>query len=443
MQAAVVATILFAVLASGSLQSWIPTARWLRWAALFALVALAAAWAWQNRARGVQTRPLVAAGVFLALALTSAAWSVMPKHSLGRGVALALVFAAAAALGVTAAARRDAAQRVLDGVVAAAALVVLGGVLVLLFRHDRALQPATTLLPSRYQGLGGGPNTATMLLAVAFPAAVQLAAGRGSRSRRVFGLTVAAGALGSIAASGSRGALVGAFVGGLAWAVLRERSRRRALVAAVALALVFAAALGVSRIPQPAPAGTTSDVVLADPNPPPVTAVPPYVDANLLLRLQDDVGHPPPGVASTDDKGRTLTGSSGRMAAWKGALRQAADRPLAGFGFGTEPDVFVDRYVEFNSSVPENSYVGLLLQLGALGLAAFATLCAVLLVPAFRAARRLDDAARGLTAAAAGALVGGLGLAFFQSYVYAAGNNATAALWICAFLLPATVYGDR
>jgi O-antigen ligase len=148
-------------------------------------------------------------------------------------------------------------------------------------------------------------------------------------------------------------------------------------------------------------------------------------------------------VGSTDDKGRPLTGSSGRTQAWRGALRQAADRPVAGYGFGTEPDVFVDRYVGFNSGVPENSYVGLALQLGALGLAAFAALCALLLVPALRALRGLDATRRGLTAAAAGGLVGGLGLAFFQSYVYAAGNNATAALWICAFLLPATAHGAR
>ncbi|MDQ4018789.1 MAG: hypothetical protein M3188_03010, partial [Actinomycetota bacterium] len=48
-QAAIAATILFAVLASGSIESWIPAARRLRWLALAALVALALVWAWQRR----------------------------------------------------------------------------------------------------------------------------------------------------------------------------------------------------------------------------------------------------------------------------------------------------------------------------------------------------------------------------------------------------------
>ena len=65
---------------------------------------------------------------------------------------------------------------------------------------------------------------------------------------------------------------------------------------------------------------------------------------------------------------RTLTGSSGRTEAWRGALGLAADRPLVGYGFGTEDRTFVDRYVFFNSNVPENSYIGILLQLGLVGL---------------------------------------------------------------------------
>ena len=130
--------------------------------------------------------------------------------------------------------------------------------------------------------------------------------------------------------------------------------------------------------------------------------------------------------------------ASGRVEAWKGVLDQARDRPLAGYGFGTEERVFVDRYVGFNSGVPENSYVGLVLQLGALGLAAFVAL-AVVLLARLRNVRLLDSSQRHLAAGLAGAFTAGLVLAFFQSYVYAAGNNATAVLWICAFLLAAVL----
>jgi O-antigen ligase len=154
------------------------------------------------------------------------------------------------------------------------------------------------------------------------------------------------------------------------------------------------------------------------------------------VRLQDEIGAPPPGVADTKRRVRTLFGTSGRLEAWEGALGQVAERPLLGYGFGSEDTVFVDRYVHFNSSRPENSYVGLLMQLGAVGLGAFVVLAALLLAPAIRASR-LSDRELHVAAACAGGLVAGLVLGFFQSFIYSVGNNATAAVWICGFLLAA------
>jgi hypothetical protein len=78
--------------------------------------------------------------------------------------------------------------------------------------------------------------------------------------------------------------------------------------------------------------------------------------------------------------------------------------------------------------------VGLFLQLGVLGILAFAALAASMLVGAGRGLRALDGARRGLAVACAGAFAGGLALALFQSYVYAAGNNAAVALWLSGFL---------
>ena len=434
-QPAIAATIVFFVLASGSIQSWIPAARRLRWAALLVLVVLALVWAWQHRGSRVAVAAFIGAGIFVALSAVSIGWSADPRETLGRAAAFGVVLLAAAALAWAANGRPAAAERVLDAVVAGAALVAAGGLLVLLFRYDRAVQAATPSLPARYQGLGGGPNTATMLLAVALPAAAHVALDGASTLRRALGWVVSLGLLASIVASGSRGALVGGFAGLAVFAALRETTVRRAAAGVAAVVVLFVACVGLAAIPDPAPPGTQVAGVPADPAPAAVSAVPPYVDANNLLRLQDDVGHPPPGVGAVDP-GRTLTGSSGRREAWAGALRQAADRPLLGYGFGTEESVFVDRYVGFNSGVPENSYVGLALELGAVGLVVFLGLAALLLVPALRE-RSSDPRVRGLTAACAGALVAGLVLGAFQSYLYAAGNNATAALWICAFLLVA------
>jgi hypothetical protein len=52
-----------------------------------------------------------------------------------------------------------------------------------------------------------------------------------------------------------------------------------------------------------------------------------------------------------------------------------------------------------------------------------------------RIRREREHCCDDLAAACAGVLVAGLTLGLFQSYLYAAGNNATAALWIGALLL--------
>jgi hypothetical protein len=154
-------------------------------------------------------------------------------------------------------------------------------------------------------------------------------------------------------------------------------------------------------------------------------------------RLQDDVGRPPFGVAETRKKPRTLFGTSGRAEAWQGALGLGRQRLLLGYGFGTEDHVFVDRYADFNSNTVENSYIGLFLQLGVVGLLLFVAFFVVLAVSAARSLSRGDVAERSIAASCAAVVAAGLALAVFQSYVLAVGNNATATFWICTFLLAA------
>jgi O-antigen ligase len=435
-QGAIVATIVFTVLASGSLLSWISVAQKLRWLALLALVALALLWAVRMRAELLPPTVLGVAAVFLGLVLVSVVWSVDRGATIGRGLGLTLVFVVAVALACVARGRPDVQLGLLYALVAAAGVVCVGGLLVLLFRYDRAIAAATPVLPARYQGLGGGPNTATMLLAVVFPPAAYVALSDRSRFLRLGAFAVALGSLASIVASGSRGALVAAFVGSLVLALVAAGSRRDAVRGAAVVVAVFAVSAALSQVPDPGGPGTPAPDIAADPYPPKAGAVPPYVWVDNVLRLQDDVGRPAAGT-TTEDEGREPLGSSGRREAWAGALDQASERPVAGYGFGTESAVFVDRYVGFNSSVPENSYLGLLLQLGALGLAALLVLAGVLVVPAVRAARRLDARGRGVAAACAGAVAAGLTLAVVQSFIYAPGNVATLAFWICAFLLAA------
>ena len=429
-QLALAATIVSTVVAAGSILGWMEPARKVRWAALFVLVGLALVYARRYGDRSFSRASYLAAGSFAVVALVSAAWSSEPRLTAGRAIAFSLVLLAAAAFS-HGAAGRDRPDALLEGVLLGAVAVAVAGLLVLAFRYDRAVQAATTVSPARYQGLGGGPNLAAMVLAVATPLAFHVSVAARSRVGRVGGLVALALLLGSVAFSGSRGALAAAAAGLVLYAVAAARTRRRHLLL-VAAALLIAVTLGVSRLPSPA-ATNPPDPTGQDPAPAQVTPAPGYLDANLEgLRLQDDIGHPGAGVPDPNRRERNLFGTSGRSEAWRGALALAADRPLVGYGFGTEDRTFVDRYVFFNSNVPENSYLGLLLQLGVAGLALLAALVVALLRPALHAVRGGGRGAA-VAAAASGAFAAALVVAVFQSYLYAAGSSATAAAWTCAF----------
>ncbi|MEP7335854.1 MAG: O-antigen ligase family protein, partial [Actinomycetota bacterium] len=369
----------------------------------------------------------------------SVLWSPRPLLSGAHAGLFALALATCGALAWAAWGRPDTVSLVVDGVLLGLALVAVGGLILLAVEYDRAVMPATTEFAARYQGLGGGPNTATMVMALGVPLAAQrlLRGGRWSR--------VAAGALlllllGSIVASGSRGALLAAFGGLAVFAVLTARAPRRKALALGGVAVALLVAIVVTRAPDPLPPGTPSTFV-----PPfaghsgesPFEAKGDFVDANFVLRLEDDVGHPGLGVADTRRRTRTLLNSSGRAQAWAGTLGLVAERPIAGYGFGLEDKAFVDRYINFHSAVPENSYLGLSLQLGAAGILALATVLVLLLVAGASAFRSLDDLARLLLAACAGAVVGGLVLGGFQSFLYAVGSNAALTFWLAAFMVAA------
>ncbi len=436
-QLAIVATVVTAVLAAGALLSWLEPARKLRWAALLVLFALSLVAARRARARAHPASTYAAAAGLCALALLSATWSSRPLSTAAHALSFILLLAACVALAQAVRGRPEAIRAVLDGVLAATAVVALGGLLVLLFRHDRALAPATTSLPVRYQGLGGGPDTATMVMAVGVPLAARALA---DTWRRIAGLLPAALLLlllGSIVASGSRGALLAAFGGLLAYVLIGFRGARQRTLLAAGVAAVFVLSALLTRLPKPLDTPPAAARPGASAAPAWLKPRPGYVDANVVLRLNDDIGHPLPGVADTTPSPRTLFGTSGRAEAWQGALELGAKRPLLGYGLGREDDVFVDRYVDFNSNQPENSYIGLFLQLGGVGVAVFMLLVGSLAVRALRAPARLLEPERRLVAACAGAFAAGLVLAFFQSYIYAVGSNAAAAVWICAFMLAA------
>jgi O-Antigen ligase len=436
-QLLIVGSIVTALLAAGSLLDVLDEARKARWLFLLLLAGAAAAYA-LPRVREVRLGwPYRLAAALTALALLSAAWSSRPGLTFARGVSLGLILGAAAAVAIGATGRLDSMRRVVDAIVAAGAVVAVGGLLVLAFDHDRAVQPASAQEAARFQGLGGGPNVAPMLFAVTLPLAVSIAVEARTPLRRWIAVAVALLLLGSIVASGSRGALFAAAAGLAAFAVLSTSRVRVRALALAAVAVVAAVGAVAMRLPDPdpsAPARAGTSLAPQDTFPPKQG----YLDANAVWRLQEDIGRPPWGQVASDTS-RSFLGGSGRTQAWAGALRLTAERPVVGYGFGLESDVFVDRYLKHGSNQPENSYVGLSLQLGVVGVAVFLALVGSLLLAAWHASRHAR--VRLVSAAAAGAFVAGLALALTQSFVYAAGNNATLAVWLAAFLLPAAADG--
>jgi O-antigen ligase len=228
---------------------------------------------------------------------------------------------------------------------------------------------------------------------------------------------------GSIVASGSRGALVAGFVALFVLAMLAPLGVRARLALVVGIAALASFSILATQLPQ-----ATGKFVAAPSGSAAASAAPAkgYVNAEQKLPLSFDIGTTLQGGAP--GYGHGLFGSSGRSVAWRGALDAADARPAVGYGFGTEARVFVDRYALFEGGSAENSYIGLDLQLGAVGLALFLALVATAVVATLRA-RALPTAGVCLAVVAAG-----LTVAAVQSYVYSVGDIGTATFWVSAFL---------
>jgi len=409
-------------LAASNERPWnIPIGRHVRWLALAEFAVLAVAYAVVVRPRVRREAVAVLVAGFLALAFLSAAWSADGTLTLGRSATLAAVLVSGAALALAARERPEVVESVVLGLIAGVVVLALLGLFELWHDYDRAVVPATTQSPARYTGIGGNPNAMAMLIALVVPAVVWGVVTAPSRAKRILAIAVTALLYGSLVASGSRGALLGALVGTIVFALAAALPRQRRLVLVGASVAAFVVGVVALEIPNPA---KTNPTLPFDIQPPPTPPLSPR-DAQPKLPLESEVGFPRPGEPQFE---RTLFTSSGRLDAWRGALRQALDRPLLGYGFGTEERVFVDRYYLHYSSVPENSYLGTLLQLGLAGLIALLALLAFV-------AAQARFAKAPLAAACAGAVACGLLLAFSQSYLTSAGSPATAPFWLFALLL--------
>lgn len=391
-----------------------------RWPLLLVLCFLALRWAAPRfpppRALGPAT---LFAAALTGLAFVSTAYSVRPIVSFGRAGTLLVLFLTVGALAIGAAGRAHQVRRLLEGVLVGTIVVAVVGLILVPVDRADTIQPASPQYPARYRGLGENPNTSALLLGVMLPLVLWRLSSAETRRRRILLALTVVLFLVSIAASGSRGGLVEALAGVLVLALVAPAAPRlRLTVAAVALAAA-ALTLAVMRIPSPEGTGVAT---------PPVATR----NAERVLPLDGEIGRGPPDRRAPPIR-RSLLTSSGRIDAWRGAVRQAGERPILGHGFGTEARVFVDRFYRFNSNSPENTYVGTLLQVGGLGLALLLGLVATLLAAGLRRARAggTDGV---MLAAALAVLAAGLVAAMTQSYLLSVGNLAVIPIWTCAFL---------
>lgn len=425
-----------------------------RWGALFVLWLVAAAVAWphrRGRLRGIPATAAFAAVLLVGLMFVSAAWSPDARLTLERAFSFAILLSACACLAVGSARRAAFARLLLGGIVAGLAVVLVSGFALLLVRYADAVIPATTATPWRFRGLGENPNTVPMLAAIGIPlAAVGIGLARSATVRAGAGIALVL-AVATLYLAGSRGALLGAVAGMLVVAAQLRPWRLAAAVAAGSVAAFVGGVVVSQSIPfAPAPAPTPTAAPQAGtganggsgrnasgprsgsgasetPAPPPMAVETGAVPG----RLADEVG------SSTATTRRTLFGSSGRAQAWQGTIEQANQRPILGYGFGTEDIVFFDRFRTFQGGRPENSLIGIYLQLGLVGLLLLLAVGALLVAAGVRGARALRGRARLTVAGCLGGVAAGTMLMGVQSYVYAAGNLAASSLWICACLLAA------
>ena len=448
------ATVFAFALGSSSVASLHHLGAHLKWAALVAMVPVSVALALGKRPFQRPAWPLyVLAGLLLLLAFDSALWSVAPVRTLKLSISLGLLFVVAAALGI-AATRPQVARALVIGVSGGAVAVAVGGVIVFFVHHGLAVTPAIPGNPERFQGLTENPNTASLLAALVLPLALwQTTASRSVLWRAVAGVGLLL-LFGTIVASGSKGALGAAFVGTGLFALTFDARYRPRFVLVGAVVIAFASGVGIvdaslkppvqavgAPVGSTGPAGATGaagagghpgakgpskGATVNGVTPAPVVITP---TSNVAARLADEIGSSQANAA----QGRTLLGTSGRAQAWVGAIHIGAERPVAGYGFGTEDRVFVDRWFSFEGDRPENSYIGIFLQLGLVGLALLISIGVVLISAGRRVLRSMSD--RALGAACFGTVAAGATLAIAQSYIYAVGDIGTLAFWSTAFVL--------
>jgi hypothetical protein len=430
-----------------------------RWAVLIVglVVVSAAAWARWSRTRRGPGPGLIRFGLlaaaFLGLAVLSTGWSVAARLTFERAASLGVLFAVGALLAYGLEGDDRARRRALAGLAAGAVGVGLLGLFLLAVDRSAAVQQTTPTTPWRFRGFTENPNTISILAAVALPIIGWLVlTARDMRTRLAW---IAGGSLllASVIAAESRGGLLAGVLGLGVVCLAQVRPLGRLVVALVTLAAILVGGIELRVVTDPGQQAFVSALPTAP------TLRPTHGGqggpgnqsggggggaaarhhVHLTTRTYElpgensEIGHPLLSRSASSIAG------SGRVAEWKGVLKQVKQRPLLGYGFGTEERVFVDRWYYFEGGTAENSYLGLLLQLGLLGTLLLCGLGVILMVAGVRRIRRTALEQRGEIAAGLGVLVAAAALMMIQSYIYSVGNVASGVVWMTLFILGSRV----
>ena len=445
---------------------------YLRWVPLFVLGAAALAIAvWNRSLPRLPNRVDAVILVFIGLALLSALYSIDPEISVLRGLSVLLMYGAVF-WGVWVCADEFGAAAVMRIMVAAAGIVIGLHVVVALFDLSGSFPYS-----GRFRGWALNPGTTAGEVALLLPLALWHALGR---PRWQHWMLVGTMIL-VLILSQTRSELFAALVGSL-YFLLRVRSHRKLFVIFSGVAVLVVSLAWVEIGPRLLPQGTD---ILTDLFPEKVaSSMVTTVEAGDTEGTGASIAGAGVGTGDVEGTGASGVGAgvgtgdtesarasdvgdietaldqwsetkvrwydrenprndtaitlSNRIGKWTLGAQYFLERPLMGFGFGTEDqlfDLYGMRPVEYvyTGTYFHNSYLGLALQLGLMGAVLFYLPLGLLVSREIRFANRPppDLMRTALMAVVLTGMVSGL----FSSDLYSMGNPKTVSFWICVMLL--------
>ena len=410
----------------------------LRWVPLFFLGLAALLIAVRNRAlpRPLNKADAVMLG-FVAVALLSSLHSIDPEITLLRGLSVLLMYGAVF-WGVWVYADEFGADEVVRIIVVTAA-IVFG-----LHLAFGLLDPGGSMpYHGRFRGWAQNPGTPGGQVALLLPLALWLAL---KRSRWQHWLLVGAMLLIMIL-SQTRSEFAAAGVGS-SYFLWRALPRRRWLVLVSVLIVLVIGFTWVEVGPRLLPSGDHVTSAFNKVSPIDIeksseVASERFTVESLGVGGLDVAGVAPEQSWLTNPNIRTEEAAtlSRRTEKWTKGVQYLVEKPLLGFGFGTEDQLFafhgidVEDYM-YTGAYIHQSYLGLALQLGLVGAALFFIPLGLLVV---REVGRISSSRHDVLRSALLAVVlAALTSAFMTSWLYSMGNEAALPFWICVMLLVRT-----